>query len=155
MKILNIINCQNSQFCALFTGMTVVQYLSQYVCISRQRKQIYKRIFLKYLNPMYIEEAPPAQESNVCEPKEYEFPLPEYAERCMLTVRLYEALQEVLEFHGTEKNINKVLNLIDYKDNFPKEINFRIWSGIVAFAERLALDEDAEATDSCSEVVQI
>lgn len=85
---------------------------------------------------------------------EVQFPLPEYVERAMNMKYLYQALEEVLEFYGTEKTINRVLDIISYeklKEDDGKELNFRTWCGLVAFAERLALD-DPSGTDSCDEV---
>lgn len=67
---------------------------------------------------------------------------------------LYQALEDVLEFYGTERNINRVLDILDYekiKTDDSKELTFRTWSGLVAFAERLALD-DPNGSDSCDEV---
>ncbi|KAM7356263.1 uncharacterized protein ACRADG_002068 [Cochliomyia hominivorax] len=138
-------------------NMTALHYLGKYVWVSRQRKQIYKRIFLKYLKT--TTEQPPeiTQPQQQQQLKDINFPLPEYQERYMNPTYLYQALEDVLEFYGTEKNINKVLELINYqellKDNEKQEllINFRSWCGIVAFAERLALD-DPLCTDSCDEL---
>lgn len=135
--------------------MTVWEYLSRYVWVSRQRKQIYKRIFLKYLK---ISAPLCGQEQQEQQPKAgdnvIQFPLPEYKERCMNIKHLYQALEDVLEFYGTERNINRVLDILDYekiKTDDSKELTFRTWSGLVAFAERLALD-DPNGSDSCDEV---
>lgn len=133
--------------------MSVWHYLSRYVWVSRQRKQIYKRIFLKYLK--YSPELPQPLVDQEQKPPETEiqFPLPEYKERCMNIKYMYQALEDVLEFYGTEKNINKILQLLRYSEwnEEHNQVTFRIWCGLVAFAERLALD-DTEGTDSCNEV---
>lgn len=135
--------------------MSVWEYLSSYVWVSRQRKQIYKRIFLKHLKPISQESGPEQQEQqSKTGENEVQFPLPEYGERAMNMKYLYQALEEVLEFYGTEKTINRVLDIISYeklKEDDGKELNFRTWCGLVAFAERLALD-DPSGTDSCDEV---
>lgn len=133
--------------------MSVFHYLTKYVWVSRQRKQIYKRIFLKYLKPPpESQELPQPQQPQQTE-TEPTFPLPDYQERYMNNKHLYQALEDVLEFYGNEKNIKKILELINYEEIREKEelINFRSWCGIVAFAERLALD-DPDCTDSCDEV---
>ncbi|XP_065359909.1 uncharacterized protein LOC135953825 [Calliphora vicina] len=131
--------------------MSVLHYLSKYVWVSRQRKQIYKRIFLKYLKTC-PEQPEQLQQQQLAE-TEISFPLPDYQERYMNTKHLYQALEDVLEFYGTQKNIEKVLELINYKEIQAEDqlINFRCWCGIVAFAERLALDEP-NCTDSCDEL---
>ncbi|XP_058980151.1 uncharacterized protein LOC131803124 [Musca domestica] len=139
----------------LLETMSVWEYLSSYVWVSRQRKQIYKRIFLKHLKPMSQESGSEQQEqqSKTGENK-VQFPLPEYGERAMNMKYLYQALEEVLEFYGTEKTINRVLDIISYEkliEDDGKVLNFRTWCGLVAFAERLALD-DPSGTDSCDEL---
>lgn len=137
--------------------MTVIQYLSNFVWISRQRKQMYKRVFLKYIKLSNEEdqdtEKPVQNSSNETE---ILLPFTEYRERHMCIEHLYQALEDVLEFYGTESNINRMLRLLNY-DELKQEnylINFRSWCGIVAFAERLALD-DPFCTDSCDEVTLI
>ncbi|XP_037815934.1 uncharacterized protein LOC119606475 [Lucilia sericata] len=130
--------------------MSVFHYLSQYVWVSRQRKQIYKRIFLKYLKTSLEQQDPPPA---LTAETEISFPLPDYQERYMNIKFLYQALEDVLEFYGTEENIKRVLDLIKYEELKESEqlINFRSWCGLVAFAERLALD-DPSCTDSCDEL---
>ncbi|XP_075164123.1 uncharacterized protein LOC142236740 [Haematobia irritans] len=135
--------------------MTVWDYLSRFVWVSRQRKQIYKRIFLKYLKlpPLSICQEQQEQYTKTDE-NEIKFPLPDYKERCMNINHLYQALEDVLEFYGTERNINGVLDIIGYenlKADDSRELTFRVWCGLVAFAERLALD-DPDGTDSCDEL---
>lgn len=134
--------------------MNVIHYLSNFVWVSRQRKQMYKRVFLKYLKlsneqDQEIEKPVPRTVNET----EILLPLADYQERHMNSEHLYQALEDVLEFYGTENNINRILKLIDYEDIKRENnlINFRTWCGIVAFAERLALD-DPSCTDSCDEV---
>ncbi|XP_061395809.1 uncharacterized protein LOC133331433 [Musca vetustissima] len=135
--------------------MSVWDYLSRYVWVSRQRKQIYKRIFLKYIKtPQGVAGPETRERQSKTGDNEIQFPLPEYRERVMNKQCLYQALEDVLEFYGTEKNIKRVLEILDYenlKEDDSKELTFRTWCGLVAFAERLALD-DPNGTDSCDEL---
>ncbi|KAI9588054.1 hypothetical protein GQX74_003900 [Glossina fuscipes] len=81
------------------------------------------------------------------------FPHSNYTERTIGLNHLPAALEDVLEFYGNEMNIKKILNLLDYENikKKIKNINFRSWCGVVAFAERLAID-DPHGTDSCDEL---
>ncbi|XP_055856644.1 uncharacterized protein LOC129919698 [Episyrphus balteatus] len=120
--------------------MSVFEYLSKYVWVSRQRKQLYKKVFLKHL--VQVEEPEETEEN--------EGPIQvEYVERKMSAKNITEALTEVLDFYGTEKNIKEILRLIEVKED--QELNFRSWCGIVSFSERLALD-DVTGTDSSDEL---
>lgn len=60
--------------------------------------------------------------------------------------QLNEALKHALGFHGTIEKINKVKEVLALDGPECKELNFRSWSGIVAFAERylneLTVEED-------------
>lgn len=126
--------------------MTALDYLSKYVWVSQQRKQLYKRVFLKYIN--------------ICEQQESELalasddaPLVEYKERTMAWRSLPQALEDVLEFHGTEENVKNTLTCLDYEPTGSGEVGFRAWCGIVSFAERLALTNAAYSDDdSCDEL---
>ncbi|XP_036327433.1 uncharacterized protein LOC118740043 [Rhagoletis pomonella] len=140
----------------LLEEMTILDYLGQYVWVSSQRKQLFKRVFLQYL-PTEVnksEEVADANHSKMsgnadedCMPI-----LNEYVERRIPMTCLPKALEDVLEFYGTEKNISEILRLLDYeKEKSSKEINFRTWCGIVSFAERLAL-ENPTSSDSCDEL---
>ncbi|XP_022233757.1 uncharacterized protein LOC111081908 isoform X2 [Drosophila obscura] len=125
-------------------AMTPWDYLSKYVWVSQQRKQLYKRVFLKYLSR--------------CEGPEIvdELALPEYKykERTLLWQSLPQALEDVLEFHGTEQNVRNTLNMLGYgcEQNGNVDLDFRTWCGIVSFAERLALADESGSDDSCDEL---
>ncbi|XP_037931675.1 uncharacterized protein LOC119666471 [Teleopsis dalmanni] len=141
--------------------MTVLDYLSKFVWVSQQRKRLYKRVFLKYYNaPEDSETGSKIDEQSTTSTKEEEeiiqLPRPEYVERTMSMSVLPQALEDVLEFHGTEINIKNMLRLLDYENEDIKlrDIDFRTWCGIVSFAERLALD-DPTGTDSCDELEKV
>lgn len=120
--------------------MSVFDYLSKYVWVSMQRKQLYKKVFLKHL----VQE----EEPELLEENEVAINV-EYTERKMSAKDLSGALAEVLEFYGTENNIKEILRIIEIDET--RDFNFRSWCGIVSFGERLALD-DVTATDSSDEV---
>ncbi|ALC44740.1 CG13449 [Drosophila busckii] len=121
-------------------------YLSKHVFVSQQRKQLYKRVFLKYLNR--IEEPEPENELG-----NDEVPLTEYKERTMAWTSLPHALEDVLEFHGTEENVKRTLSYLDYSVQSAGDLDFRTWCGIVSFAERLVLsDPECSDDDTCDEL---
>ncbi|TDG49608.1 hypothetical protein AWZ03_003846 [Drosophila navojoa] len=127
---------------AMLKNMTPWDYLSKYVWVSQQRKQLYKRVFLKYLNRC---EEPEAETDDAT--------LIEYKERTMVWRSLPQALEDVLEFHGNEKNVQNTLHHLDYKQDGNGILDFRAWCGIVSFAERLTLsDPDCSDDDSCDEL---
>lgn len=126
--------------------MTALDYLSKYVWVSQQRKQLYKRVFLKYINRCEQQESELALGSD-------DAPLVEYKERTMAWRSLPQALEDVLEFHGTEENVKNTLTSLDYEATGSGEVDFRAWCGIVSFAERLALTNAAcSDDDSCDEL---
>ncbi|XP_030372016.1 uncharacterized protein LOC115622256 [Scaptodrosophila lebanonensis] len=129
----------------LFQNMTPLDYLSKYVWVSQQRKQLYKRVFLKYLSRCEEPESEMLGNAN-------EDPIQtEYKERTMMWHCLPQALEDVLEFHGTEENVCRTLNMLGYERSSSGYLDFRTWCGIVSFAERLAL-ADPSCTDSCDEL---
>ncbi|XP_053955001.1 uncharacterized protein LOC128861115 [Anastrepha ludens] len=143
----------------LLEDMTVLEYLSQYVWVSSQRKQLFKRVFLQYLTTELIETEEAADvnllKSNGNVDEDSLPVLNEYVERKIPMNCIAKALEDVLEFYGTEKNISEMLRLLDYeKETSSKEINFRTWCGIVSFAERLAL-ENPSGSDSCDELEKV
>lgn len=126
--------------------MTALDYLSKYVWVSQQRKQLYKRVFLKYLNRVEQQESELALGSD-------DSPLVEYKDRTMAWRSLPQALEDVLEFHGTEENVKNTLTYLSYEATGSGEVDFRAWCGIVSFAERLALTNAARSDDdSCDEL---
>ncbi|KAH8351547.1 hypothetical protein KR059_007623 [Drosophila kikkawai] len=131
---------------SMLKTMTPWDYLSKYVWVSQQRKQLYKRVFLKYLSR--IEEP----ESELAVMGNEELPEYKYKERTLVWQSLPQALEDVLEFHGTEKNVRGTLNMLDYDAHKSGDIDFRAWCGIVSFAERLALADESGSDDSCDEL---
>lgn len=126
--------------------MTALDYLSKYVWVSQQRKQLYKRVFLKYLSRVEQQDSELALGSD-------DAPLVEYKERTMAWRSLPQALEDVLEFHGTEGNVKNTLAYLSYEETESGEVDFRAWCGIVSFAERLALTNAARSDDdSCDEL---
>ncbi|EDV98679.1 GH23317 [Drosophila grimshawi] len=131
---------------SMLKTMTPWTYLSKYVWVSQQRKQLYKRVFLKHLSRCEEPETELALGNE-------ETPLVEYKERTMLWRSLPQALEDVLEFHGTEKNVKNTLTTLDYQSNGSGTLDFRAWCGIVSFAERLALSNpECSDDDSCDEL---
>lgn len=135
--------------------MTVLDYLSKYVWVSNQRKQLFKRVFLQYLPIEIIEHDETTDNVLKNDGNADDDSLPvlnEYVERKIPLTYFPKALEDVLEFYGTEKNISEILCLIDYeKENSSKEIDFRTWCGVVSLAERLAL-VNSNGSDSGDEV---
>ncbi|EDW26178.1 GL25501 [Drosophila persimilis] len=135
---------------SVINAMTPWDYLSKYVWVSQQRKQLYKRVFLKYLSRCEEPESDlPAMGIDDMALTEYR-----YKERTLLWQSLPQALEDVLEFHGTEKNVRNTLNMLGYEHDQKGtvELDFRAWCGIVSFAERLALADDSGSDDSCDEL---
>ncbi|XP_030570873.1 uncharacterized protein LOC115769963 [Drosophila novamexicana] len=131
---------------SMLKTMTPLHYLSNYVWVSQQRKQLYKRVFLKYLSRCEEPETELALSND-------EAPLIEYKERIMVWRSLPQALEDVLEFHGTEKNVKNTLKHLGYQPDGVGNLDFRAWCGIVSFAERLALSNPAcSDDDSCDEL---
>jgi len=126
--------------------MTPWDYLSKCVWVSQQRKQLYKRVFLKYLSR--IEEP----ESELAAMGNDELPEYKYRERTLVWQSLPQAIEDVLEFHGTEKNVQGTLRMLGYEPEGSGDLDFRAWCGIVSFAERLALADESGSDDSCDEL---
>lgn len=154
------IKCQQNILLTLnlFSEMTVLDYLGNYVWVCNQRKQLFKRVFLQYLPTEVIEhdEATDNMVKNDGKADDDSFPvLNEYVERKIPLSFFPKALEDVLEFYGTEQNISDILLLIEYEKEEPsKEIDFRTWCGVVSFAERLAL-KNSNGSDSCDEVFNL
>ncbi|XP_068142025.1 uncharacterized protein [Drosophila tropicalis] len=132
--------------------MTPWDYLSKYVWVSQQRKQLYKRVFLKYLSRCEEPESELVAGDDLNNLQEYR-----YNERTLIWQHLPQALEDVLEFHGTETNVQNALTMLGYDPAASNGVmDFRLWCGIVSFAERLVLvnecqDNDDE-DDSCDDL---
>lgn len=120
--------------------LTPFDYLSKYVFLESDVKQLYHRIFVKNL---------PKDKTNREENDNDEF----FARansggknvsrndlllsRSLQDDNLKEALQEVLGFHSSEEKIREILEYLELETVEERNINFRAFSGIVAFSERL------------------
>lgn len=121
--------------------MTAFDYVSKYVFVEDDKKQLYHRIFVKYLPKDKInreendteEFFARANSAGKASGKE-DFLL---QARYLQDENLYEALKEILGFHGTGERIQEVLSYLELENHEDVHINFRTFSGIVAFAERL------------------
>ncbi|BFF96409.1 uncharacterized protein DMAD_05075 [Drosophila madeirensis] len=133
---------------SMINAMTPWDYLSKYVWVSQHRKQLYKRVFLKYLRR--CEE--PEINRNVMGIDKLALTEYRYKERTLLWQSLPQALEDVLEFHGTEQNVCNTLNMLGYDHKENVDLDFRAWCGIVSFAERLALADESGSDDSCDEL---
>lgn len=129
--------------------LTPLDYLSKFVFVEDNKKQLYHRIFVKYLpKDKTIREENDNEEFFVRAGSGGNRP----GRDDLLLVRslqeddLKEALKEVLGFHGTEEKIQEILDYMELKNIEEVNINFRTFSGIVAFAERLitSLDQNED-----------
>lgn len=129
--------------------LTPLDYLSKFVFLESDIKQLYHRIFVKYL---------PKDKTNREENDNEEFFArtssggKRNARDDLLLTRilqddsLNEALREVLGFHATEEKIQEIFSYLELEQLEDVQINFRTFSGIVAFAERLitSLDQNED-----------
>lgn len=119
--------------------MTPLDYLSKFVFVDDDKKQLYHRIFVKYL---------PKDKTNREENDNDEFFVRAGSgsktpgkdlllARSLQDESLNEALREVLGFHATDEKITEILRYLELEKLEDVVINFRTFAGIVAFAERL------------------
>lgn len=145
--------------CNLFVGMSVLQYLKNYVWISSHHKRLYKRVFLKYHQDANDDGkgslSSTLRKGNSINAQSTEVlnDINAYVERTMAPRKLENALEEILGLEGNKDNISRIIQLIqgsirdfemDECDDAPEMINFRCWCGIVALAERFILNEKHE-----------
>lgn len=130
-------------------NLTPLDYLSKFVYVEDDKKQLYHRIFVKFL---------PKDKTNREENDNDEFFIRASSgsklagkddlllTRSLQDENLNEALKEVLGFHGTDEKIQEILNYLELEKLDDIIINFRTFSGIVAFAERLitTLDQNED-----------
>ncbi|XP_070509084.1 uncharacterized protein [Chironomus tepperi] len=114
-------------------------YLSKYVYVESDKKQLYHRVFIKYLpkSQMNREEAEHDDlYANLEMRKAFMESL--LAARVMPMEKLNQALHEVLGFHATAEYVQEIENFLEL-DTLDSDtaINFRTFCGIVAFGERL------------------
>ena len=126
--------------------LTPFEYLSKFVFLENDVKQLYHRIFVKHL---------PKDKTNKEENDNEEFFARVAAgKNDLLLMRslqedtLQEALKEVLGFHSTDEKVEQIINFLELEKFEGDEllINFRTFSGIVAFSERLitSLDQNED-----------
>jgi len=130
--------------------LTPLTYLSKFVFVDSDKKQLYHRIFTKYL-PMdkaTREEADndeffAAAAANAAVKRNGK---DELLSRSLPDEALSEALKEVLSFHGSDENVWRVRSHIEFGAADEIGIDFRTFCGIVAFSERLltALNQDED-----------
>ncbi|KAG5667622.1 hypothetical protein PVAND_015596 [Polypedilum vanderplanki] len=114
-------------------------YLSKYVHVNDDKKQLYHRIFVDYLPKTQTKNEETEHEdfyNNSALRKVYMENL--LNSRVMTIDKLSDALFEVLGFHATDENVKEVLDFLEL-DSMDEHtsINFRTFCGIVSFAERL------------------
>lgn len=124
-------------------------YLSKFVYVDDDKKQLYHRTFVKFLpkNTSNREEnendffANPAAQKNFTENL--------LSARTMPLEVLTEALHEVLGFHATDANVLEIQSYLELESLEEAIINFRTFCGIVAFAERLitSLSQEEDPRD--------
>lgn len=117
-----------------------LEYLSKFVFVDDDKKQLYHRIFVKYLPKDKINREETDNEEFFARTNSAGIRLARddlLLARALQGESLSEALKEVLGFHGTEEKNQEILSYLEL-DNFEEHIiNFRAFTGIVGFAERL------------------
>ena len=116
-----------------------LEYFSKFVFVEDDKKQLYHRIFVKFLpkdnrqendNEEFFSRSMPGDtKKNGKEDLLFN--------RCIQGESFTEALKEVLGFHGTEEKLQEILSYLEFNAVEEVPINFRTFSGIVAFSERL------------------
>lgn len=148
-----------------FSHMTPFSYLSKNVTVAKAQKQIYHRVFLRYLpeetdDTMKTMKPTLSQlddddedddESDGKNQRKSKKPTIELQERLLTMSSLKNAMKEALGFHGTIEKIDEILEILEWRIENRDGINFRLWCAIVAFAERYLnrLDRDS---DPCNEI---
>lgn len=128
--------------------LTPLDYLSKFVFVEDDKKQLYHRIFVKFL---------PKDKTNREENDNEDFFVrassggkrpgrDDLLLRSLQEEDLKDALKEVLGFHGTDEKIQEILEYLELEKVEEVNINFRTFSGIVAFSERLitTLDQNED-----------
>ncbi|XP_059608214.1 uncharacterized protein LOC132256051 [Phlebotomus argentipes] len=118
--------------------LTPVEYLSKYVSVSNYRKQLYHRIFIRYIPEIKIDELGEREADweagqddwAACEDMASEY----LSQRLIPAAHMQEALKTALHPHGSPTTLATVADKLALTPH--DGINFRAWCGIVAFAER-------------------
>lgn len=121
----------------------MIDYLSKYVFIQSDKKQLYHRIFLKYLPKREDNE----NDDNNIFGRNSSLNLNNritrrnnHLERFLPMESLGIAMKEVLGFHGTDDKINEIRDLLNITQDQEIEIDYRTFCGIIAFSERYILN---------------
>lgn len=136
-----------------------MKYLSQYVIVSNKLKQQYRRIFLKNLPEEIVDEKPKIDDMDNDEsPRDDSEKIKQSIKVDLVKIRTLplavfdKALQEVLGFHGTLEKIQELKEILKIDTEADQSlIDFRLWCGIVAFAERFITKINRDL-DPCNEV---
>jgi hypothetical protein len=114
-------------------------YLSKYVHVNDDKKQLYHRIFVEYLPKTQAKNEETENEDFYSSSAFRKVFMENLLNSRVMTVdKLSEALFEVLGFHATDENVAEILMFLELEslDEYTS-INFRAFCGIVSFAERL------------------
>lgn len=135
-----------------------MKYLSQFVIVSNKLKQQYRRIFLKNLPEEIEEEKPKIDDMDNESPRNDAEIIKQPIKLDLVKIRTLplsvfdKALQEVLGFHGTLEKIQELKEFLKIDAEADENlIDFRLWCGIVAFAERF-ITKIIRDLDPCNEV---
>lgn len=126
--------------CLFFiTELTPMEYLSKFVFVVDDKKQLYQRIFIKYLPIDKITREDTENEdlfSRTTSAGNQRGRREEQVTRLLPEEVLNDALKEVLGFHGTDEKISEIRSCLKLEDLTEVIIDFRTFCGIVAFSER-------------------
>lgn len=125
--------------------LTPMDYLSKFVYVEDDKKQLYHRVFVKYLPKDKITGQENDNEEffarvNSAGKKKDDL------SRCLQDDDLVLSMKEVLGFHGTDEKVQEIFDCLKLEITDETAINFRTFSGMVAFSERLitTLDQNED-----------
>lgn len=132
----------------------MIEYLSKYVYLKSDKKQLYHRVFEKYL-PADKTTRDDNDDNLFGENSSINFNnrRNNHAERFLPIDSLNTAMKEVLGFHGTIEKINEVRDLLDVSETV--DIDYRMFCGIIAFSERYILNTSLNQPDDPRDEVNI
>lgn len=117
-----------------------MEYLSKFVFVVNDKKQLYQRIFIKYIPIDKITRDDTENEDlfarSTCTGNQ-RGRRDEQITRLLPVEVLNDALKEVLGFHGTHEKICEIRSCLQLEDLKEINIDFRAFCGFVAFSERL------------------
>jgi hypothetical protein len=132
----------------VLTVLTPLSYLARYVYVSGNLKQLYHRVFIKYL-PEEVTQSKLDKTGSIDSESETGDLVKKKDKKLKKEIKLVErklsydvldaGLQEVLGFHGTFEKIAEIKEVLDFGATAEVgvvEVNFRLWCGLVAFSER-------------------